>query len=188
LAYRCNCGEDPPYYSAVVREWERRYETVVQTNFLPHDADSKELSGKSYRDYLRECGLPNTQVVTVCDDKWLGIQRLRSLLPRFVFHKTNCGTEWFHEGRIMPSGIGCLEGYHTKQDASSGVIKEMPVHDENSHGADALRCLAEAELKGLLPGTSMIARQSQGGERKVILAGWNAARGDWRPKPRSILA
>lgn len=188
LAYRCNTGQEPPYYVAAIREWERGYQMPVQMNFLPHDAFSKEKSGKSYRDYLREAGMANVTKVDVIRDSWIGINRLRGLLPRFYFHKTNCGREWNHDGRIMPSGISCLEGYHTKEDASSGVIRETPIHDENSHGADALRTFAEAEMRGLLPGTSDVAMQSQmHTPPKTILAGWNAPRGEMRRLPRTLM-
>lgn len=172
VAYRCNCQEAPPYYVAIIREWERKYEMAISTHFLPHDADSKEKSGKSYRDYLREAGLANTQVVIRTPDEWLGINHLRSLLPRFVFHKTNCGQIWARDGVEMPSGINCLEGYHTKEDAGSGVIRETPVHDANSHGASALRTYAESDLRGLIPGTSGVVVTP----RSAILAGWNAPR------------
>ena len=185
LAYRCNTAQLPAFYVGVAREWENFYGIPITTHFLPHDADNKEFGGSSPRDHLRAAGISNVVVVPVIRDTWTGINHLRSLLPRFVFHKTNCGHTWTHDGRDMPSGIQCLEGYHTREDASSGVIMEKPVHDENSHGADALRTMAEAEMRGLIPGST----QKEGmGPPKVILAGWNASRpGSGWVKPRVIL-
>lgn len=190
LAYRCSCREAPPYYVAIVREWERVYQAPIVLNYLPHDANAKEKSGKSYTDYLREAGMDNLRVVTRTPDEWLGINRLRALLPRFYIHKTACGQTWQHDGRTMPSGIGCLEGYHTKEDASTGIIREHPVHDENSHGAAALRTFAEAEMRGLIEGTSELAQESGGFKRPPsILAGWNKPRPDFQmPRRRTILA
>lgn len=194
LAYRCNHGQGLEYYVARVRELESRYEMPVTMHYVPHDADKKELTsgGKSARDVLRELGLSNTRVVTRTPDQWVGIHRLRALLPRFYFHKTECGRSWQNQGREMPGGVGCLEGYHTKEDASSGIIRETPVHDDCSHGSDALRTFAEAELSGLIQGigTSQIAAQSGPGSGmpSVILAGWNKSRGAgpaW-PGPRVI--
>lgn len=199
VAYRCNCRQEPPYYVAIVREWERKYEAPVVKNYLPHDADAKEKSGKSYRDYLREAGLANTEVVIRTPDEWLGINRLRALLPRFYFHKSECGREWVNDGRTMPGGIGCLEGFHTKEDASKGFISEKPVHDDNSHGCAALRTFAEAEMRGLLEGTSMTAQMAQLEHKgQTILAGWNGptpygaqqsgpANGGWAQRPRAIM-
>lgn len=176
LAYRCNCREMPPYYAAIVRGWEQKYQLPVMMNYLPHDAAKKELSGKSMVDYLADAGIANTQVVVRTPDVWHGVNRLRSLLPRFYIHKTNCGQVWQHDGQTMPSGIGCLEGYHTREDATTGLIKETPVHDSNSHGADALRTMAEAEMAGLIKGTSDLANEGNYPNLKVILAGWNAPR------------
>ena len=176
LEFASGCREDPAHYVNIVRSWEQKYNMTVPWHYLPHDADKKELSAKSYRDYLRDAGLANVKVVIRTPDRWLGIHHLRSLLPRFYFHKTNCGREWIHEGRVMPSGIGCLEGYHTKEDASSGVIKEEPVHDDTSHGCDGLRTFAEAEMRGMLEGTSMTAKMQAMEPRRTILAGYNRAR------------
>lgn len=183
VSYFCCCREAPPFYVAKIREWEREYEMQIQTHYLPHDADAKEKSGKSYRDYLRDAGLSNTRVVIRTPDEWLGINHGRTLLPRFYFHKTNCGREWNHEGRVMPSGIGCLEGYHTKEDASTGIIKDTPVHDDNSHGASSLRTFFETHLRGLLEGTSEVASVA-GRSGKPLLAGWNRSQGHepWRPR------
>lgn len=190
LAYACNCREIPSYYVKIVREWERFYEMPVTKHFLPHDADTTEKgTGKSYRTYLKEAGIANTQVVVRTPDEWLGIIRLRALLPRFYFHRSNCDRTWQRDGRTMPSGIGCLEGYHTKEDGSTGVIKETPVHDENSHGCAALRTFSEAEMAGLIPGSTEIALESQQGPRRVILSDGRIIAGqNWAQRPRSILA
>lgn len=188
LAYRCNCRESPPYYAAIIRGWEQRYQRPVLMNYLPHDAKKKELTGKSMEDYLHDAGIDRTQIVTRTPDIWQGVNRLRSLLPRFYFHKTECGREWVHDGQPMPSGIGCLEGYHTKEEASSGLIREMPVHDANSHGADGLRTFSEAEMAGLITGTSDTATESMAYQKpQVILAGWNQPRTAWSGGPRRAI-
>lgn len=185
LAYRCSSGQIPAYYAAIAKEWERIYGIPISTHYLPHDADSKEFGGKSPREHLVAAGLANIVVVPRTPDLWNGINHLRSLLPRFVFHRTNCGHTWSHEGRDMPSGIQCLEGYHTKEDAGSGVIRETPVHDENSHGCDALRTFAEADERGLVPGSTSAPQYAK---PSVIMAGWNGPRpGSSLPRPRVIL-
>lgn len=184
LAYRCNSQQLPAYYAAIAKEWEVRYGIPISMHYLPHDAAHKEFGGKSAEDHLRLAGIQNITVVPVIRDQWTGINHLRSLLPRFVLHKTNCGQIWNHDGRDMPSGIGCLEGYHTLESAASGVIRETPVHDENSHGADGLRTFAEAEMRGLLPGSSVTIDSTK---RTVVLAGWNAQRDRGQPMRRAIL-
>lgn len=77
----------------------------------------------------------------------------------------------------MPSGIACLEAYHTEQDASSGIIKEMPVHDESSHGASALRTFAEAHSRGMLEGTSKVAGESRKHEKREATTGLRSSHG-----------
>lgn len=173
LAYRCNTQQLPAYYAAIAKGWERVYGIPISMHYLPHDAGHKEFGGKSAEDHLREAGLNNITIVPVIRDQWTGINHLRSLLPRFVLHKTNCGKTWTKDGRDMPSGIGCLEGYHTMESAASGIIKETPVHDENSHGSDALRTFAEAEMRGMLPGSTSLIEATK---RSVVLAGWNGER------------
>jgi hypothetical protein len=182
LAYRCNTQQLPAYYAAIAKEWERTYGIPIAMHYLPHDAGHKEFGGKSAEDHLREAGITNITIVPVIRDQWTGINHLRSLLPRFVLHKTNCGKIWSKDGRDMPSGIGCLEGYHTMESAATGIIRETPVHDENSHGADALRTFAEAEMRGMLPGSTAIISETK---RTVVLAGWNAERG--RPQVRRAI-
>lgn len=184
LAYRCNSQQLPAYYAAIAKEWERTYGIPITMHYLPHDAGHKEFGGKSAEDHLREAGLKNLTIVPVIRDQWTGINHLRSLLPRFVLHKTACGTIWSKDGRDMPSGIGCLEGYHTMESAATGIIRETPVHDENSHGADALRTYAEAEMRGLLPGSTSTIEATK---RTVVLSGWNSERNRMQGLRRAII-
>jgi hypothetical protein len=58
--------------------------------------------------------------------------------------------------------MDCLEFYHTGGKGANGVIKEQPVHDETSHGADAFRIFAEAVSCGMV-GKNPVKRQ----ERKL---------------------
>lgn len=184
LEYRCNTQQLPSFYVAVAREWERKYEQPIVNHFLPHDAGHKEFGGKSPEEQLRDAGLTNIIIVPRIDDKWTGINHLRSIMPKFVFHRTNCGKSWFHDGQEMPSGIECLENYHTRESGATGQIREEPVHDVNSHGSDAIRTYAEADARGLIPGST--AAPKFDGPPKVILAGWNAPRPGTPFRPRVI--
>lgn len=177
LEYRCNCGQNESFYVAIIREWERKYEMPVVKNLLPHDAANKQFGNRSAEGTLRAAGLTNIEIVSRTPDVWVGIRHLRSLLPRFYIHKTACGQTWKRDDLEMPSGIQCLENYHTRESGASGVIREEPVHDENSHGCDALRTYAEADQAGLLPKSSAYTGGDfNAGPPKVILAGWNAPR------------
>jgi len=47
-------------------------------------------------------------------------------------------------------------------------MREEPVHNEFSHGADALRTMSEAHRLGLLEGASAVDGETRISERKVL--------------------
>jgi hypothetical protein len=164
-------GGTPAHYAAQMLQWERTYGAPIKRHFLPHDANNRGVVGKTYTDALREAGLTGITVVPRTPDLWIGIKHLRTLLSRFYFNPETTEKDFeLPSQRILPSGLGALEGYHTVVEAIGGTIKENPVHDEASHGSDALRTFAEAHLRGMLEGASSTARQSRsrlGGARVV---------------------
>jgi len=172
LRYFCRNEEAAPYYVARCLEWEREYDLPIAMHYLPHDADKKEGMGsaKSTKDFLIEAGLDRRRVKVVprTPDLWKGINDLRVLLPRFYFHATNCGQEWLVADQRLPSGIACLENYHTKEETMSGMAYDTPVHDASSHGADSLRTFAEAHGQSLLEGISTTAREARRAGHKVL--------------------
>lgn len=108
--------------------------------YLPHDAAAAEKgSGLSYHQQLAQAGLTRAQIVPRTPDRWIGINKLRTLLSRAWFHKTNCAR-----------GIECLEAYHKRYNERLGVWDAEPVHDWASNAADAARYLAEAMEAGLI--------------------------------------
>lgn len=163
IDYHCANGKTPAEYVQKITEWERNYSKFVTTHYLPHDANNRGQVGKTYVDLLKECGMRNVAVVPRTPDIWVGINQLRHLLPRFYFNEKTCSVEFKDEnGRIVPSGLGAIEGYRKKLEGSNGKIIEAPVHDECSHGASALRVLAEAHARKMLDGAMEPAR----GEKK----------------------
>jgi len=101
-------------------------------HFLPHDAGSTKTSGLSFQQELRRCGLSNTRTVPRTQDIEIGLGQLRSLFPRMIFNSSRTA-----------DGIEALECYRYSDD-------NHPHHDGNSHYADALRCLAEAQTRGMI--------------------------------------
>lgn len=112
-------------------------------HYLPHDAGANQKSGRTFQAELSDAGLRNTRIVPRTGDIWIGINRLRQLLPRATFRLPAC----------VP-GIEALANYHTRRENGGGVAQDMPVHDWSSHASDALRMLAEAEMAGMLEGPS----------------------------------
>lgn len=110
------------------------------SHFLPHDAANTNSSGRTFANELQGAGLANVRIVPRTHDVWVGINRLRQLLPRFTFRLPNC-----------EPGVDALSAYHYKPVTSTGLAKNEPVHDWASHASDALRILAEAEMAGMMP-------------------------------------
>ena len=83
---------------------------------------------------LKDVGLANCRAVPRTQDIWVGINRLRQMLPRFSFRIPQCDR-----------GLEALSNYHARRETSSGIAVDLPVHDWASHAADGLRLIAEAE-------------------------------------------
>ena len=184
IDYYSASGQTTGHYASKVREWGDKYRTTVRTNFLPHDADHIRRGG-SWRTDLTNAGLSHITIVPRTPDIWLGINELRSLLPRCYIHKTNCSKTFGSTDNSAPSGLDCLEYYHKREETDRDTIYEKPVHDEFSHGADALRTMSEAHRLGMIEGTSFVARESRHTPHKV-LRGPSAASYSVKKKNKSI--
>lgn len=161
LAFHCANGGTAGQHAAVVMEWARLYRVAFSAHYLPHDADNRGPSGKSWRDLLTDAGLHNIVTVPRTPDVWVGINYLRSLLPRFRFHSACERVFELPFSRVWPSGIGALEGYRKKVELVGGAQKSLPVHDECEAGASSLRTFAEAHARGMLTGTSRVDAESR---------------------------
>jgi hypothetical protein len=117
---------------------------LLGCHYLPHDALGTQKSGRTFQMELAGLGLKTTRVVSRTLDIWVGINHLRSILPRFSFRLPEC--DW---------GLDMLSAYHTKRETAGGTALDVPVHDISSHYADALRVLAEAEMGGMLHGAGL---------------------------------
>lgn len=109
-------------------------------HLLPHDAAATPTSGKSTQQVLTEAGLQNTRIVPRTQEVWIGIDACLEMFPRFVFHAKNC-----------EKGIERLENYRLERVSTGGVTKREPIHDINSHAADALRIISEGMKAGIIP-------------------------------------
>lgn len=138
-------------------------------HYLPHDAQQTERSGRTIKGELESAGLKNIRVVPRTIDIWMGINRLRQLMPTFVFRLPAC-----------QHGIEALENYHTKRETGAGFSQDLPVHDWSSHSADALRTLAEAEMAGMLEGGSATAIKARNNGGVRVLSGFRGEEGNVR--------
>jgi phage terminase large subunit len=166
LDFNSEQGEGPGHYADRMREWEAKYGAAISAHYLPHDANNVT-HGSSWKSDLEDAGLRNIKIVPRIDYVWDGIASVRGLFPRFYIHKTNCGKAQGREGRELPSGLDCLEFYAKEEVEENHTIKEKPIHNEFSHGCDAMRCLGESYDKGMIDGTSTTARESRREGRHV---------------------
>jgi phage terminase large subunit len=128
--YYENSGEGLPHYARELHMWGNRKDITYGKHYAPHDIKVRELgTGKSRLEIARSMGLKFTTVrkIPVVD----GIEAVRNMLNRCWFSKNDCY-----------KGLEALKGYHKEFDSSKGVFRKTPVHDANSHGADAFRTLA----------------------------------------------
>jgi len=123
---------------------------LLGSHYLPHDGASTPTSGRSVQMELEAAGLRNVRIIPRTTDIWIGINRLRQLMPRMTFRLPAC-----------EKGIDALSNYHTRRETSSGLAQDVPVHDWSSHAADALRMFAEADAAGMLEGGSATAMASR---------------------------
>jgi len=106
----------------------------ITGTYLPHDAaNGNAATGLSYKDALEKAGATHIRIIPRTKDIFAGINAAMGVIPRSLFHKTNCA-----------QGLKALQAYHTEEDGSS------PVHDWSSHTADAFRYGAEAISLGLI--------------------------------------
>ncbi|CAN5766972.1 phage terminase large subunit [soil metagenome] len=106
-------------------------------HFLPHDAAAQQKGGKTYLAELAEAGLPNLKITPRTNDIWIGINRLRQILPRFTFRLPHC-----------EKALEALQNYHTNTTSTNPL--DSPVHDWSCHAADALRLFAEAHMYSMV--------------------------------------
>lgn len=144
-------GHGIGHYANILRGWEAKYNMRFHTHFLPHDAAIRDrFSAKTYVQNLADMGINNVTIVPRTTDIWHGINSVREILPNSYFHKTNCDTERRVDGKDLPSGVACLEGYHKRVSNDGITIQDVPVHDVFSHSADAARTFGDAHRLGMI--------------------------------------
>lgn len=170
LSWCAGEGAGAAAVAEVVRSWERRFASEIQL-LVPHDAELTDKgSGKTYVAQLVEAGIPRNAITVVprIPDVWVGVSEVRNVLVNAWFHAETDEPVVIETGAKLPSGVGRLEGYRKKLDRSTGVLRDVPVHDVCSHTADAARTYAEALSHGLVK-----ANVSKPHRRAVVVkSGW----------------
>ena len=178
-AYHACTGKHPAYYAGKVLEIAAQAGMHVGTVYLPHDGNRQDQTGRTTKQFLEDAGLKRIKVVPRTPDIWTSINILRALLARVYINEARCGEPWILGEEEMPSGIDCLDLYTKKVEEQTGLMTEVPVHNQFSHGADAARTFAEAYAQKLLDGTSLFA---QAGRRADITVTRDQATPAWKPR------
>lgn len=103
---------------------------VYGTDWLPHDAESKQMgTGRSIEELMRAAGRTVKIVpkLSVAD----GINAARTIFPNVWFDAEKCA-----------DGLQCLRRYRYDVDPDTRQRSRQPIHDNFSHGADAYRYMS----------------------------------------------
>lgn len=130
IRYYEESGQELDHYA----EWLLKQGLVYGGHYLPHDAGVKRLgitpdTNKSLSDGL-ESLLPGHKVTVVprVTNINSGIASTRKIFAASYFDEVGCA-----------DGIKRLQNYRRDWDKVRGRWKDEPLHDDNSHGADAFR-------------------------------------------------
>jgi hypothetical protein len=130
IGYYEASGEELDHYAG----WLQKTGYTFGTHYVPHDADYKRLGQSkdlnlSQKEMLERL-MPGQKFVTVSRVTTIGagIQSTRSAFASAWFSETGCA-----------QGIKRLSNYRKEWDKTRGCWRENPLHDDNSHGADAFR-------------------------------------------------
>lgn len=129
-------GKGTDHYARVLREKGYTY----GTHYLPHDANNRKQgktissTAEDLEDSILEMNM--SADIEVCERIPIqdGINAVRKKFNSFYFDRGNC-----------EEGLRKLELYHKKFDKKTRAYSKVPVHDANSHAADAIRTMAIAD-------------------------------------------
>jgi phage terminase large subunit len=114
-------------------DWIKSLPYKVHLHYIPHDGAARELqSGKSRVQFLEERGFVMGGAADGCvprHEPMDGIDAARLRFNRMWFDAEKCAR-----------GIDCLRMYRSEYDDKNQVLRQRPLHDWASHGADAFRC------------------------------------------------
>lgn len=109
-------------------DWIKARPYTVHQHYLPHDGEARELqTGKSRKQFLEERKFNVTIVPR--HEPMDGIDAARVRFNRMWFDAEKCAR-----------GIDALRMYRSEFDDKNQTLRQRPLHDWASHGADAFRC------------------------------------------------
>jgi len=124
--------QDTGHKLAVYADWMMKLPYTIQTLYLPHDAEQRELqTGLTRTQFMENRGF-SVHVLPKVNEAG-GISATRVAFTRMWFDKSNC-----HDG------VDCLRMFRRAYDAKKKVFSDTPLSDWAAHGADALRYVVQS--------------------------------------------
>lgn len=137
-------GEDLSHYAAYLRRMADERGYVYGTHYLPHEADYQRLgespdTNKTLKQMLEDL-LPGQrfEIVPRVSNINAGIQATRKAMRGAWLDEEHCA-----------QGITRLDNYKKRWNQTVGAWSSEPLHDENSHGADAFRQWGQVVESGM---------------------------------------
>ena len=116
-----NTGQSIYHYTAVMMD------RGVDLWALPHDANARDVStANKVVTAIRQAGFYNYKVLKRTKDLWQNISLLRTMMPFITFGNVEMTTK-------------AMMAYRKVWSPQTGQYLEKPLHDDNSHVADAMR-------------------------------------------------
>jgi len=139
------------HYGNVIKKWMADNRVDDVRLLLPHDGNRTSLeTGRALADCFMGMGFRHVQVVPKIPATWTGINYVRGVFPYLWFDKTAIERKSQRGNKIFPSFRECMDNYHQAEQQTGAMRSMEPVHDDYSHGADALRTFAEAWSRGMI--------------------------------------
>lgn len=134
-------GEGMQFYAQMIFMKLREYKQF-QVHFAPHDIEVRELGpGKSRKSQALELGLRFT-TVPAPTKKIHAIQCVRHLFSKMHFNEPK-----------VKKGLKRINEYRNQYDEVNNVYSLNPLHNDASHGADALQTFCMGWMKAYDPNT-----------------------------------
>ncbi len=131
IDYYENSGEALTHYIKIIKA--KPY--IIERVFAPHDASSTEFgTGLTRVQIARNLGIELTVLKKLSIQE--GIDAARNMFNRCWFDEVKC-----------EKGIRALDSYRKEWNDSLGCWRDIPRHDQFSHGADAFRYVAMSLMK-----------------------------------------
>jgi hypothetical protein len=145
IDYYVSHREAISHYGQILKDWMTKNSVNDLRVLLPHDGGRKSLeTGKTIVEKFQELGFRNTQYVPRIPRVWNGINHVKETFPYLYFDKRAIEKPHKRGTKEFPSFRECVENYHQAPDKNNQMMSMEPVHDEFSHGCDALRTFCEA--------------------------------------------